>query len=769
MTGRAGAAPDTRAVGTPQAEGAAPAASTTQAEGAPPAAVSVWGHQPVEGLAEETRPAPNGPSASASSPAPTVAPVERPDDLAGASDPAGADGLDGADSLDRADESSEGHRIAWATLGAVALLGWAVQLASWMTVFAGVTILVVALAAAGLATIAVGWSRRRSARALAVVGIVGLALVAVAIITLSYLQAYSTPGYLTDELAFDQYAAHLVVHGINPYTHSMAPSFAMFHVTPENYTFRLTGTPVTTLSYPSLAFVVYVPFLLAGWSAQVATAVNAAAWVVSMVVLHVALPRHLRPLAIVLGSTTVYVAYAVGGVTDVLFVPLLLGAAIAWDRYPHLRGWRCVLAPALMGLAMGVKQQPWLVLPFVITGIFLEARTSTGTRSAMRVGARYLGVVALAFVVPNVPFLVADPTAWLRGVATPMLAHTVPAGQGVIGLSLFLGVGGGSLTAYTAAAVAAFGALLVIYVVSYPRLKPLTFVLPAAVLFVSSRSFGSYLVTLVPAGVAAAVTIGPGARRATSRRELTAIGLVAALAGGSVAWALASPAPLALAVESVHTTGQLATVDQLQVRVTNHSRRALNPAFSLETGTTLTSFWLPQGPRRLASGQTAIYHLTAPDFFAMPPITGGFEVVAFTDHPATISRARAYRPTSYHLELAPDAVAQPVPVGRQVTVVAQIVDHFDRAVHQAGVHVYLGQVIYAQQGLQYAEASVNGGDPGQSPTSATTDAKGRATFVIEGTIPTADPVYFEANLVNDTDFYPFGYSTILPIRFVASP
>ena len=42
--------------------------------------------------------------------------------------------------------------------------------------------------------------------------------------------AGSGPGYGTDELAFDQYAAQLFAHFHNPYQHSMAPSLAMFHV-----------------------------------------------------------------------------------------------------------------------------------------------------------------------------------------------------------------------------------------------------------------------------------------------------------------------------------------------------------------------------------------------------------------------------------------------------------------------------------------------------------------------------------------------------------
>jgi hypothetical protein len=40
-----------------------------------------------------------------------------------------------------------------------------------------------------------------------------------------------------------------------------------------------------------------------------------------------------------------------------------------------------------------------------------------------------------------------------------------------------------------------------------------------------------------------------------------------------------------------------------------------------------------------------------------------------------------------------------------------------------------------------------------------------ATFTIHSPVAGSDPVYFEANLVNPTSFYPYGYSPILAVRF----
>ena len=96
-----------------------------------------------------------------------------------------------------------------------------------------------------------------------------------------------------------------------------------------------------------------------------------------------------------------------------------------------------------------------------------------------------------------------------------------------------------------------------------------------------------------------------------------------------------------------------------------------------------------------------------------------------------------------------------------------LLDRLDRPVAESGVPVYLGQVIYGQQGLVFGQAIINQGQVGQTPVVAYTDAQGVATFTVRGTQRSVDPVYFEANLVDGHQYYPYGYSDIVPIRFGA--
>ena len=654
------------------------------------------------------------------------------------------------------------------TLAAVFLVTWSFRLSGYLTFATWLAVPVVLMGLAGLLAIVAAWlpagsmaSHRQRQIDLCV-----LAAVIAALAMWSYFQLYIAPDYGTDEVAFDQYAAQLALHGINPYLHSMAAAFPLFHVSPNGYTFLLNGQAVTKLSYPALAFEEYLPLLAAGVTTGAAAWTDVAAWALGAAVLYAVLPRKLAPLAAIVVSLDVFTGYAVGGITDFLFMPLLIGAAAGWDRFAWTRGRAAWRGPVLMGLAMAVKQTPWLIVPFLVLGIVLESRRLRDWRQGIRDGVRYLGITAGAFLVPNLPYLLNSPRGWLSGVLTPITAQTVPAGQGLVSLSLSLSVGGGSLRDYNSAAMVVFVALLACYAATYPVLKPATFLLPSIVLFFATRSFGSYLVMLIPAAVAAAATTQRPQLPVSWRYRKWVVSGAAAACGLAVLAALASPSPLVMAITSVRTTGQLATVDQLTVSVTNNSGRSVRPSFTIEAGMSMTAFWRRvHGPPVLGPHQKARYTIQAPSYFAMPSITNGFQVLAFARTPPSVSRTGAYVASVWRVVLRPSTINQPVARGQAVTVHAEILNRLDQPVRAANVPVYLGQVIYAQGGTRISEAFINKGYGGQTPVSALTNAQGVATFTIKLTLVPDDPIYFEANLVKSGSAYPYGYSPILAVRF----
>ena len=659
------------------------------------------------------------------------------------------------------------------TLAAVFVVTWSFRLSGYLTFGPWLSVPVALLGLTGLLAIVVAWlpAHVLSSRRQHQVDVAVLVAVVVALALWSYFQVYVVPDYGTDEIAFDQYAAQLALHGINPYLHSMADAFPLFHVSPNGYTFLLSGRPVTRLSYPALAFEAYLPLLILGVTTQAAVWVDVAAWAIGAVVLYAVLPRKLAPLAAVVVSLDVFIGYAVGGVTDFLFVPLLIGAAAGWDRFAWTRGPAAWRGPVLMGLAMAVKQTPWLIVPFVVAGIVLESGRLHGWRHGIRDGVRYAGIAAAGFLLPNLPYVVESPAAWLRGILTPVLAQTVPAGQGLISLSLSLPAGGGSLHDFTVAAVVVFVSILACYVTTYPVLKPAAFIIPSIVLFFSARSFGSYLVMLIPAAIAAAATVErPQQWTACWRHWKWVVFSAVMWCALAVIAALSSPSPLGMAIRSVRTTGQLATIEQLTVTVTNNSARQVRPAFTIEDGLSMTAFWRRvHGPPVLPAHQRANYTIQAPSYFAMPSIGSGFQVLAFTPAPATVSRSDTYVPSLWRVVLRPATINQPVAQGHVITIRAEIVNRLDQPVHVADVPVYLGQVIYSQGGTDFSQAVINSNAIGRTPVEATTNPQGVARFAVHlprsRVLTPRDPTYFEANLVKPSSGYPYGYSPILAVRF----
>ena len=139
-----------------------------------------------------------------------------------------------------------------------------------------------------------GGPERSRFRTIALYG--SLVIVLASFLFWAYFQILQNPAYGTDEMAFDQYAAQLFMHGVNPYLHSMAPSFNLFQVNPNSYTWMVTGQPVTSLSYPALSFLLYVPFMALGVYSELAVWVNTFAWAITVAIAFFMTPKSSRAL-----------------------------------------------------------------------------------------------------------------------------------------------------------------------------------------------------------------------------------------------------------------------------------------------------------------------------------------------------------------------------------------------------------------------------------------------------------------------------------------
>jgi uncharacterized membrane protein len=673
------------------------------------------------------------------------------------------------------------HRILWTLVGAM-ILNWSVTLYGPASIYAPVTVLDVLAGFWGLSLIIGSWldfaAFPQLQRADNLFGWFN-ALVLVALVgAWAYLQFHNNPGYSTDELSFDQYAGQLVAHGLhNPYVNTMAPAGPMFRLSPDGYTYTITGTPVLKMSYPSLSFLIYVPFLLLGWTNELGAGLNVAGWMVAILLMFWLLPRNLRPAVLLLSSIDVYLSFAVGGVTDMLYIPLLVIAAYKWDRFGESR--LSYINPIAVGLAMSIKQTPWPVVAFVLCALAWDEYDKHGNieLAAKRAG-RYFAIVVGVFLIPNLPYLIASPSAWFDGVFQPFTAQMVPAGQGLISLTLFAHLGGGSLVAYTFLLLLMALLTLVVFVGTYPLLRPATFILPSVFYFFAARSQTNYLIPLVPVGIVGAITAGPpAARRAAgvgkrlggimrSRLWLRATGAVAVAAALAIVYAFTSLSPLTVTILKEGTTGYLGGIRFLDIEVHNHTDHPLKPSYTIQTSHGDTTFWrVNHGPRMIKPGTTAKIQIYARNYQAEPGLSDGFAVLAFTDHPEAVSVSHRFLINLWRTATSPQSFNDPQAIGKVVTVRAQVLDHFNSPVRRAGVEVIMNQTIYAGFGVRKATASIDGEKPGHR-AHAFTNSRGVATFHVVGTRPGI--FTFSVHLLKRGQ-YIFGTSGYLDITFQRKP
>jgi len=105
------------------------------------------------------------------------------------------------------------------------------------------------------------------------------------------------------------------------------------------------------------------------------------------------------------------------GETSILGFPLLLVAWLTLGR----KWW---VSAIFMGIAVSTKQTAWFVVPFYLI-LFLH------THPQRRVAAG-LGIMVGVFAAFNLPFIIADPGAWLSSVASPMTDPMFPIGVGIV-------------------------------------------------------------------------------------------------------------------------------------------------------------------------------------------------------------------------------------------------------------------------------------------------------------------------------------------------
>jgi hypothetical protein len=205
--------------------------------------------------------------------------------------------------------------------------------------------------------------------------------------------------------------------------------------------------PATLHSYPALSFLLYVPLIWAGVDnimfLNVAAFIGLFAWQVWLAPQG---ERHWGALAA--GSIAGLALFSLFLDNEVICLGFLL---LAW----HYRRNRWV-SGALLGLGCAFKQYCWFFAPFFILDALLSGQrasaTAAGPGAGVGLGERLERAIAHlrqlnwgeaglrsaimlgAFLVPNLPYLVASPGAWWASLWLPQSEPLFPMGMGVVAL-----------------------------------------------------------------------------------------------------------------------------------------------------------------------------------------------------------------------------------------------------------------------------------------------------------------------------------------------
>lgn len=307
-----------------------------------------------------------------------------------------------------------------------------------------------------------------------------------------------SPAHLgSDVTLFTRYAALHVLDGVNPYTVSFDGAHALFNHNDYVATPKQNGSYVTTFSYPALSFLFYVPVVWAGLDVRLLGSVLF--FPLAVLIIYAVAPQNwgVLPILPLYANLTFFNAVVID--FELLWVVPLMLAVLFWYRDSDL-------SAVWYGIACAVKQNPWLIAPFIFIRFLHEGDTY---REGFDAGLRYGGIAGLIFAVPNLYFVVDAPGAWVDGVLTPILGGGTPLvfyGQGLAILPT-TGVFPVTQSAYTLLLLGALAFALLSYILFFEDVKDTLWLVPMVVMFFNYRGSQKYYTMFIPVAIIVLITM----------------------------------------------------------------------------------------------------------------------------------------------------------------------------------------------------------------------------------------------------------------------
>jgi len=311
--------------------------------------------------------------------------------------------------------------------------------------------------------------------------------------------------YQTDALAFIHYSAILLSKGINPYQQNLQSALSMFSVNPQFLTLTPNGNLVTTLDYPALQVIAFLPAAWAGL--KDARIIIYLFELATLIIIYLWSPKELRALALIpiFAGSDLAINFSAGSIADFIWLlPMVL--MVVWMDYPLVAG-------TMFGLACAVKQTPWLLAPFLLVW-FLRSMPKLSLRTRLKRVALFAIASLAAFLIPNLWFMTQGIGAWYSGVFTPAFGNLVVLSQGLSLITLANGVPLPPAFYLTVVLIVAV-TLLVEYYLYFEELAYALWAFPAVIFWFSYRGLQNYFIFWTPFLVMSVIMMYKGGHLAT--------------------------------------------------------------------------------------------------------------------------------------------------------------------------------------------------------------------------------------------------------------
>lgn len=285
----------------------------------------------------------------------------------------------------------------------------------------------------------------------------------------------------SDELAIDYYSAHIFLSHLNPYVDSnMYNALLYYHLHPNSITPTLNGSMVTSLIYPGLIVLLFVPVVILNLPAYFVPYIFI---VVLLVLIYAYYEKKkfrigLPVLAALMLVSLVIIADAYLGMVDSIWV-FFLSISFIFRKKPWVSG-------IFYGLAVSAKQVPAIIFPFMLFLVFKE------NGSKYKNALYFFLAGAFSFFATNAPFIIMGPGAWLKHVISAVNQKIIGAGIGpsILFFNGTIQISSGFLVPLL---IIVFALLFLAYVIYFNKLKYAFFVFPIFVFILFFRTLQDYI------------------------------------------------------------------------------------------------------------------------------------------------------------------------------------------------------------------------------------------------------------------------------------